>query len=286
MVSIARATIPVIVALVTPVAGLAQSTLPPPPQLPPVGSTPSQAAPPESNPQAQSSTPSQAPPPGPYTSIPVASAGPVTDPSFPAFRKTLGAIVRRKDRTALQRLVAPKFFWLTEAGDQTEKDESAFDSFAAATDLDSSDGSGWEFLAAAAAEDTLQPFSERPGAFCAPAGPIFDYQAFGQLLKSTGTQVAEWAYTLNPNVPVRTSSSANSAAVETVGRILVRVMPEVAQSGKGKQQAEANALFVMTPSGKTGWIAYDDVWRLSFDQLCYTKDADGWKIAGFLSGKD
>jgi hypothetical protein len=41
----------------------------------------------------------------------------------------------------------------------------------------------------------------------------------------------------------------------------------------------------VTPSGKTGWIAADSVQPLVFEQICYARDAAGWKIAGYLGGE-
>jgi hypothetical protein len=41
---------------------------------------------------------------------------------------------------------------------------------------------------------------------------------------------------------------------------------------------------VATPSGKSGFIAMNAIAPLGGDQMCYTKDASGWKIAGFFGG--
>jgi hypothetical protein len=40
----------------------------------------------------------------------------------------------------------------------------------------------------------------------------------------------------------------------------------------------------VTPSGKVGYVPIDTVSPLGNDQLCYVKDATGWKIAGFVGG--
>ena len=42
---------------------------------------------------------------------------------------------------------------------------------------------------------------------------------------------------------------------------------------------------VMTPSGKVGFVPVDAVLPIGGEQLCYLKDASGWKIAGFLGGE-
>jgi hypothetical protein len=39
---------------------------------------------------------------------------------------------------------------------------------------------------------------------------------------------------------------------------------------------------VATPSGKIGFISADVLAPLGNDQVCYVKEADGWKIAGFV----
>jgi hypothetical protein len=227
--------------------------------------------------------------------VPVTTAGPVTDPSFEVFRKQLGVIAKRKDRTGLARLVSPTFFWYTYQGDQADKKKSAFDNFTTAVDLDAADGSGWDFLTTAADDPSLQPFKMLPGAQCSPAGPIFDYQAFDQLVKSTRTEVSDWAYTAQGGVPVRASAAPGAAVVETLGSpVLVRILPDPQAPGgtpattgtpaQGQQQAEPTTLPVVTPAGRTGWVSADDVWRLMFDQICYMKDSSGWKITGYLGG--
>jgi hypothetical protein len=41
---------------------------------------------------------------------------------------------------------------------------------------------------------------------------------------------------------------------------------------------------VVTPSGKVGYVPDDAIGSLDLDQLCYLKDAAGWKIAGYAGG--
>jgi hypothetical protein len=41
---------------------------------------------------------------------------------------------------------------------------------------------------------------------------------------------------------------------------------------------------IVTPSGKTGFIPIDALAPLGNEQLCYAKDASGWKITGFIGG--
>jgi hypothetical protein len=46
----------------------------------------------------------------------------------------------------------------------------------------------------------------------------------------------------------------------------------------------ATFLKVLTPSGKVGHVPVDAVLPIGGEQLCYVRDAGGWKIAGFLGG--
>ncbi len=43
-------------------------------------------------------------------------------------------------------------------------------------------------------------------------------------------------------------------------------------------------LKVVTPSGKTGFVPAEALSPLGNDQLCYSKEAGGWKISGFIGG--
>ena len=44
------------------------------------------------------------------------------------------------------------------------------------------------------------------------------------------------------------------------------------------------ALRVMAPSGKIGFVPDDALSPLGNDQICYGKDGGGWKIVGFIGG--
>jgi hypothetical protein len=41
---------------------------------------------------------------------------------------------------------------------------------------------------------------------------------------------------------------------------------------------------VMTPSGKMGYVPVETMRAVVGPQMCYLKDANGWKIAGFVGG--
>ena len=235
------------------------------------------AQPPAPEGQAAQEQPRQLAPPKPYKPIPVTAAQPYNDPSFTAFRKQLGDIAGRKDRTALARLVGRNFFWLGEKGDKADKKKSGIDNLAAAIDLDNTDGSGWQALAEAAKEATLEPVPERKGIMCAPAIPSFDEMAADQMAKDTGTDPSEWGYPNKPDVEVRAAAKADAAVTEKLGQHLVRVMLEQPASGA----PDPLFLRVVTPSGKVGFVLEQLISSLETDQLCYVKDATGWKIAGF-----
>lgn len=270
-------------------APLAQAQAPRPGQLAPgpgqsqaPGSRgqPVQAQPPGSPgqpPQEQARPPA---PPKPYKLIAVTLAQPYNDPSFTAFRKQLGDIADRKDRAALARLVAANFFWMGEKGDKADKKKSGIDNLAAAIDLDSKDGLGWQGLAEAAKEATLEPVPERKGVMCSPANPKFDEKAADEVAKDAGTDPSEWGYPSKPDVEVHGAAQANAPVIEKLGLNLIRVMPEPPASGAPGPQS-SSFIRVVTPSGKVGFIAEDDISSLETDQLCYVKDATGWKIAGY-----
>ena len=69
--------------------------------------------------------------------------------------------------------------------------------------------------------------------------------------------------------------------IDKLGLHLVRVLPD---------DSPLNAVLaafvkVMSPAGKIGYVPLDLVRSLSGEQLCYVKEASGWKIAGFRGGE-
>jgi hypothetical protein len=250
---------------------------------PPGPRGPTQAQPPGQPGQAAQQQARQPAPPKPYKVVPVTLAQPYNDPSFAAFRKQLGDIASRKDRAALARLVVRNFFWMGEKGDKADKKKSGIDNLAAAIDLDAKDGSGWEAITSAANEASLEPVPERKGIMCSPASPKFDEMAADQVAKDTGTDPSEWGYPSKPDVEVHAAAKADAPVIEKLGLNLVRVMPE--QPAAGAPEQEQPFLRVVTPSGKVGYVSEEFISSLDTDQLCYVKDATGWKIAGY-AGND
>jgi hypothetical protein len=233
--------------------------------------------------QQQQQAPPQAAPPKPYAQVPVTLAQPYRDPTFDAFRKQLADVASRKDRAALARLVARNFFWIGEKGDRADKRKSPIDNFAAAIDLDAKDGSGWDTLAEAATEMTLEPVAERKGVLCAPASPMFDESAAEGLAKDTGTEPDDWGYPLKAGVEVHSAPKTDAPVVERLGMNLVRVMPE--EPPPGAHGPDSPFVRVVTPSGKVGYVIEEELSALDSDQICYVKDQTGWKIAGYAGGQ-
>ena len=238
------------------------------------------ASPDSTTPPAQS-----APQPAPakaYQPVAVKLAEPAADPTFEIFRKQLADVVKRKDRAALQKLVvAQGFFWEGETGDKTSKRKSSFENFATAIGLNEKEGTGWDIIAAAAADPTLEKMEERKGVMCGPASPQIDDAAFEHLIKMTATDAEEWGFPNAKGVEVRATAEPNAAVIETLGMHLVRVLPDDSASGN----QPPTALRVVAPSGKIGFVPVIALLPVVFDQLCYIKGSDGWKIAGYSGGE-
>jgi hypothetical protein len=248
-------------------------------QRPPPGGA--QQRPPAGPPPQQQAQPKQAPPKA-YTPVAISPPKPMGDPSFDAFRNQLGEIAKRKDRAGLAKLVVAKdFFWLGEKGDRADKKRPGIDNLARAVNLAAKDGSGWEALTGYAADPTGMALPDRKDTFCAPADPQFDIKQLESLAKETGTNEGEWGYPVQPNVEVRAAALPNAPVIEKLGMHLVRVMED---DGPPPPPNQAPMLKVVAPSGKVGFVPADALSPLGNDQLCYVKDASGWKIAGFVGG--
>jgi hypothetical protein len=234
-------------------------------------------------PPATQATPQPAlAPPKSYQPLAVRPPQPAPDPTFEQFRKQLADVVRRKDRAGLQKLVVSQgFFWEAETGDKSSKRKSSFENFASAVGLNDKGGSGWEIIAAAAAEPSLEPMEDRKGVMCGPASPQIDEPAFEALIKATATDAEEWGFPHAAGLEVRATPQPNAPIIETLGMHLVRVLPD---DNAGGSQPPA-MLKVVGPSGKIGYVPINALLPVVFDQLCYTKDSGGWKIAGYSGGE-
>jgi hypothetical protein len=269
-----------LVALALALGGIAVSAQPRPGQMPPGAGGPT-------GPPGRGGLAPMAPP-KPYKPVAVTLPQPFADPSFEAFRKELGEIASRKDRAALAgKVVANGFFWMGEKGDKANKRKSGIDNLAAAIGLDGRDGEGWEILAAAANEATLEPIPDKKGVMCSPAGPVFDQKAAEQTAKATGTSPMDWGFPVKGSLDVHAVGQASSPVIEKVGSVLVRVMPEGPPPGAGDApppKPGASFVRVVTPSGKVGYVVDDAIGALDSDRLCFVKDAAGWHISGYAGG--
>lgn len=232
---------------------------------------------------AQSQPQRPGPPVRPYTEVAIVLPALINDPSLDAFRQQLGDIAARKDKAALARLMVTQgFFWQGEKGDKANKNKSAIDNLAAALALDAKDGAGWDQLTAYARDPTGAPAPAIKDVICSPADPDFDDQAFEKLLKATRTDMEDWGYPLQAGIEVRAGRPSDAPVIETLGLYFVRVLTD--ESAVNTPPAQAPTLRIATPSGKIGFIPVYALAPLGSDQLCYRKEADGWKIAGYIGG--
>ena len=221
------------------------------------------------------------PPIKPYKPVAVTPPVPFNDPSFVTFRKQLGDVAAHKDRTALARLVlAQGFFWIQDK-DLAEKRKPGVDNLAKAIDLDAKDGSGWETLAGYAGEISANELPQQKGVFCAPSDPAVNPAEFEALGKATQTDPSDWGYPAKDGVEVHAAAQPNAPVIDKLGMILVRVLPD---STPPANPNEPVFLHIATPSGKAGFVDAQSLLPLGGDQMCYAKDASGWKIAGYLGG--
>lgn len=224
------------------------------------------------------------PPPAPikpYKPVAVTPPGPFNDAGFVAFRKQLGDIAEHKDRAALAKLVvAQGFFWMQDK-DLADKRKPGIANLAVAIDLDAKDGSGWAGLAGYAREATAAPLPDHAGVVCAPAEPTLDDKAFEALIESTHTEPPDWGYPFVEGVEAHSAPKPDAPVVEKLGLNLVRVLPDSAPPANATEPA---FLHVALPSGKAGFVPLEALSGLGGDQMCYGKDASGWKIVGYFGG--
>jgi len=217
----------------------------------------------------------------PYTPVPITLPAVFNDPGFIAFRKNLGDIAQHKDRAALAKLIVNKgFFWLQDK-DLADPSKPGIDNLAKAIDLDSKDGTGWEIVAALAVEQTASEWPQHKGLICAPAPPGLDLQAVNTLLHATETDFLEWGYPVENGVEVRAEAKPNAPVIDKLGLYLVRVLPD---SAPPDASGAPSFLHVALANGKSGYVLATAVSPTTTDHMCYTKDASGWRIAGYIGG--
>ena len=223
----------------------------------------------------------EAPKPQSYKPIPITPPQPVKDPSFATFRKQIAEIAQRKDRAALAKHVAASFFWTGEDGKEiAEKARSGVDNLARAFYLDNPDTEGWEMLATFAAEATADPHTERKGVICGPGEPKYDSAAVTELGERTSTTFTSWYYPARDGLEVRGGLPRNSPVVGKLGMHLVWIYPDESPAGA----VNTEVVRIVLPSGKFGYVAADALIPLPGDVLCYVKEGNAWKLAGFIGG--
>jgi hypothetical protein len=220
----------------------------------------------------------------PYKPVTVTLPTPINDPSFDDFRRRLADVVANKDVTELKSIVVEKgFFWKTEKGEKADNNKSGFDNLAAAVQLNAPDGSGWDHLGSYAFDPTAAPVPAPKDVICSPADPIFNDQELEDLLRTTQTGIEEWDYPLLNGIEVRSARQHNAPVLDKLGMHFVRVLVDLAEANAPVDQF--HMLRVALPSGKTGFVPAFALAPLGNDQLCYRKEADGWKIAGYIGGE-
>lgn len=235
----------------------------------------------QKQPPAKQPAPPPAAPAKPYTPVTIKLPAPLNDSSFEAFRKQVGELAAKKDRPGLAKLVvAQGFFWDGEKGDQADKKKSGIDNLATAIGLGGKQPIGWDMLQGYAQDPTASAYPGKQGVVCAPADPEFDEKALEELAKTTQTDPGDWAYPLGNDVEVRSAGKPDAPVVEKIGMHLIRILPD--QDSQPPAQNQVPLVKVVPPSGKVGFIAADMLSPLGNDQVCYIKDASGWKITGYV----
>lgn len=242
---------------------------------------PAQQKPPAPPPQMQEPPP-PVDPNKPYKPVAVTMPAQANDPGLADLRKQIGEAARKKDRTALGKLVVSKgFFWERETGDRADKKKPGVDNLSVALGLANKDAAGWDMLAGYSEDPTASPSMVHKDAMCAPADPGFNGKDMEKLLEATQSDIAEWGYPVSADVSVRDKPQANAAVTGKVGMNFIRVVPDANPSA-----SVGSFIRVVTPDGKFGYVATDDIAPLGNDQLCYVKEGGAWKIGGYVGGGD
>jgi len=219
-----------------------------------------------------------------YAPVAITLPAASTDASFTAFRAELAAVAKRRVYAALGRLVQSQgFFWDRDFARAFDLRKPAVDNLAAAIQLEHRNGSGWDLLAALAAEAAVEPMASRPGVVCAPANPGYDGVAFARLLDATHTGATDWAYPRAAGTKVRAAPQPTAAVLATLGPQFVRLLGFESPGGQPAPNRERWAR-VATPDAKSGFVAPGDLMSLAAERLCYINNfVGGWRIAGTVA---
>ncbi len=221
--------------------------------------------------------------PKPYEPVVVKPQAASEDANFETFRNELAAVAKGRVYAALERLVAAQgFFWDRDFNGGFDRKRPAVDNLAAAFKLERRDGMGWSTLAAFAAESTTTPFTGRPAIVCAPGEANFDGVEFDHLLDDTRSKPRDWVYPRADKLAVHAAPRSNAIAIDTLDLTLVRLLGYL---GKDNEPDTLRAAWarIITPGGKTGFVAPGTLRSLSPERLCYGKDGFGrWRITGYV----
>jgi hypothetical protein len=224
-------------------------------------------------------------PPKPYTPVTITLPATSDDASFATFRAKLAAVAKRRIYAELAQLVlVQRFFWDRDFGHGFDPRKPGVDNLAAAILLEHRNGSGWNLLAAMAAEAAVEPLDSRPSVVCAPARPAYDGVAFTRLLDQTYTGGIDWAYPRAAETPIRAVPQPAAVTIGTLGLNFVRLL---GFEGPDSEPAPGRTQWarVVAPDGRVGFIAPNSLLSLAAERICYIKDAvGGWSIAGYVAG--
>lgn len=225
--------------------------------------------------QKPSVPPAQA---APYKPVAITLPGDLSDATFSALRDHLSEAARKRDGAAVSKLVVGAgFFWERDKGDAASKRRSGYENLSAALGLGNKDAAGRDMLTGYAEDPSASASPGHKGAFCSPANPAYDVAAFDRLLKATQTDGSEWSYPVSAGIDVRATAAASAPVIDKLGLHFVRVMPETKASSAAYHR-------IVTPAGKIGFVSIDLLVPFGNDQICYVKDAAGWKIGGCIGG--
>jgi hypothetical protein len=225
--------------------------------LPAVAQNAPRQAPPAATPVPPPATPPQtADVAVPYKPVNVSPPSQFSDPGVDALRKQIAEAAKKRDRPALGKLVVAKgFFWDRGGGDDSsDKKKSGGDNLAVVLGLTNKDAPGWDMLAGYAEDPTASQSSQRPGAVCVPADPLFNGKEMDSLLEASQSDIGEWGFPIGDGIPVRDRPEASAPIREKLGMHFIRVSPDPSPAG-----AVGSFIRIVTPAGKYGYVPIDEV---------------------------
>ena len=101
-----------------------------------------------------------------------------------------------------------------------------------------------------------------------------------RLGNATGTTSSFWYYPTSNGLEVRDAAPKNSKVIGKLGMHLVWVFPDESPAAA----VHTETVRIVLPSGQFGYVAADALAPLPGDLLCYVKDGNAWRIAGFFGG--